>query len=186
MRCISHLALGPSEKFIALGIERISDRAHIIELYEISSKYFKQKLKLEVDSPILFIDFNRPSADKSLMLVKTARRAELFDISLPMSLPSELIAEAEWTGAGLQLSGRARAVREEHEERFKDGLITRIVEVGSQFVFLDSFAGIYLYGEGRLLANCHLNTSSIDAVAVSHSQRWLAVGSKADRNIVLI
>lgn len=37
-----------------------------------------------------------------------------------------------------------------------------------------------------MLANCHLNTSSIDAVAVSHSLRWLAVGSKADRNIVLI
>lgn len=46
VRCITHLVLGPSEKFIALGIERISDKAYIIELYEISSKYFKQKLKL--------------------------------------------------------------------------------------------------------------------------------------------
>lgn len=101
MRCITHLVLGPSEKFIALGIERISDKAYIIELYEISSKYFKQKLKLEVDSPILFIDFNRPNTDKSLMLVKTAKRAELFDISVPMNINTELVPEAEWIGPGL-------------------------------------------------------------------------------------
>lgn len=113
VRCITHLVLGPSEKFIALGIERISDKAYIIELYEISSKYFKQKLKLEVDSPILFIDFNR-NTDKSLMLVKTNKRAELFDISVPMNIGSELVAEAEWTGAGLELSSRVKAMREEH------------------------------------------------------------------------
>lgn len=68
-----------------------------------------------MDSPILFIDFNRPSTDKSLMLVKTTKKAELFDISLPMNISSELIAEAEWTGAGLELSSKVKGMREEHE-----------------------------------------------------------------------
>lgn len=36
------------------------------------------------------------------------------------------------------------------------------------------------------MANCHLNISTIDTVAISASQRWLAVGSKVDRNIVMI
>jgi hypothetical protein len=51
---------------------------------------------------------------------------------------------------------------------------------------LDYYAGIYLYRDAKMIANCHLNISSIDSVAISSSQRWLAVGSKVDRNIVLI
>jgi hypothetical protein len=61
-----------------------------------------------------------------------------------------------------------------------------IIEMGSDLIFFDYYAGIYLYRNGTMIANCHLNISSIDSVALSPSQRLLAVGSKIDRNIVLL
>jgi hypothetical protein len=169
-----------------LGIERNSDKANIIDLYEIGPREFKLKLHLEVESPILYIDFNHWSSEKAYMLVHTVRRPELFDLMLTMNVSNEQVPDIDWMGKGLEFSEKTRATRMEHENRFKDGLITKIIEIGSEFILLDYYAGVYLYGGSRLIANCHLNMGSIDSAALSRSQRWLAVGSKVDRNIVLI
>lgn len=137
-------------------------------------------------SPILFIDFSKFSSEHAYIFYNTVARPELFDLILKGSANSEMIGEIDWMSHGLQFSHKVRRTKLEHEERFRDSTITRIIEVESGYIFLDYYAGVYLYREGKLVANCHLNISSIDTVAMSASQRWLAVGSKVDRNIVLI
>ena len=87
---------------------------------------------------------------------------------------------------GLEFSSKVKRTKILHEEHFRDSVITRIIEIGNDYIFLDYYAGVYLYRDEKLVANCHLNISTIDAVAISRSQRWLAVGSKVDRNIILI
>lgn len=87
---------------------------------------------------------------------------------------------------GLEFSSKVKRTKILHEEHFRDSVITRIIEIGNDYIFLDYYAGVYLYRDEKLVANCHLNISTIDAVAISQSQRWLAVGSKVDRNIILI
>ena len=84
--------LGHNDKFIGVGIERNSDRANIIELYEIGENEFKRIIHLEVDSRICFIDFNKlSSSDKAYMLVNTEKRPELFDLTVPVNVNNELI-----------------------------------------------------------------------------------------------
>lgn len=104
---------------------------------------------------------------------------------VPTSASDELIGDLEWVGNGVELSIKASRTKAEHLERFKDGLIVKVIQVGMKFIIFDYYAGIYLYEDGLLIANCHLNISSIDSVVVSRTRRWLAVGSKVDRNIVL-
>jgi hypothetical protein len=87
---------------------------------------------------------------------------------------------------GLEFSSKVKRTKILHEEHFRDSVITRIIEIGNDYIFLDYYAGVYLYRDEKLVANCHLNISTIDSVAISQSQRWLAVGSKVDRNIILI
>jgi len=46
--------------------------------------------------------------------------------------------------------------------------------------------GLHWYKDNKLTATCGLNISSIDCASLSPSMRYLAVGSKVDRNVVLI
>lgn len=81
------MVLGHNDKFIGVGIERNSDRANIIEIYNIAENEFMRIAYLEVDSRICFIDFNRLSSnDKAYMLVNTEKRPELFDLSVPVNI----------------------------------------------------------------------------------------------------
>lgn len=139
-----------------------------------------------MDSAILFIDFNRLSNEKAFMLASTVNGLELFDLNVPENVNSELSEGIDWIGSGLIISNKVRATKLYHEERFKDGLIVHILEMGSDLILFDYYAGIYLYRNSTMIANCHLNISSIDSVAMSASQQLLAVGSKIDRNIILL
>jgi hypothetical protein len=61
------------------------------------------------------------------MLVNTTARPELFDLLLTLSINNEQISEIDWMDHGLQFSGKVKKTKNEHEEHFRDSIITRII-----------------------------------------------------------
>jgi hypothetical protein len=82
-----------------------------------------------VRSPILFIDFSKFSSDHAYIFYNTKARPELFDLILKGAANSEMIGEIDWMSHGLQFSNKVKKTKFEHEERFRDSTITRIIEV---------------------------------------------------------
>jgi WD40 repeat protein len=185
---LTHLLLSQSQKLLALGIESNSDKSHLVEIYELSSKDFKMRLRMKFDSPIEYLDFTRNPGEKNHFLIKSAQRLELYDISdltQPLEVASLNAPKQDWMGQGLRIADKTKRARDAHCELAGEGpAIIRLALLKECTLIVDSTGAVFLFREEELLERSVLGMGSAECANLS-SARWLGVASAEDRNLVV-
>ena len=97
-----------------------------------------------------------------------------------------IVDKQEWNNYGLMFCDKSRRNREMHAAVVGGEVkIRRIVAMGRNLAIVDAIGGIYLFRDGELVDKASLGISDIQCSSISVNGRWLGVGSREDRNIVL-